>query len=186
MFTSLFKPSPVHAAGLRLLACVTAAARQESLFAPGLTPNTLAGRFEMMAAFGALLVLRLRPSPDAQAVLQAFIDGFFKQLDAGLREAGVGDLTVPKKMKAIAGAFYGRLGAYEAALGSKPEQDEAGRLAAVAAVAGRNVWPEAQAPAGAPILAAYLVQVYDRLAAMPLQQVEDVAAWPRFATPSQV
>ncbi|MEZ6021914.1 MAG: ubiquinol-cytochrome C chaperone family protein [Hyphomonadaceae bacterium] len=47
---------------------------------------------------------------------QAFTDTLFRFFDAGLREAGVGDLTVPKRMHKLAASFYGRLNAYVAAI----------------------------------------------------------------------
>ena len=47
---------------------------------------------------------------------QAVFDHFCSDMDANLREMGVGDMAVPRKMKAIAEAFYGRKRAYDAAL----------------------------------------------------------------------
>lgn len=168
---SWFKPSPVHAAGLRLLAAVSATARQEALYGDDCTPDTMAGRFEMLALFGGLAILRLRASPNAERVAQSFVDSFFKHIDAGLREAGVGDLTVPKKMKAIAGAVYGRLGAYEDALAKEGE-------AALEAVLVRNVWSGTASPFAAP-LARYVRQVWVALAAADVSALEVQQTWPQ-------
>ena len=55
-------------------------------------------------------------SPEAEPLAQAFVDALFKQLDSGLREEGVGDLAVPKRMHKLAGVFYARLEAYSGAL----------------------------------------------------------------------
>lgn len=171
MLHSLFKPSPTRAAGLRLLETVTAVSRQEALFLPGRIPDTIAGRFEAMALFGALAVIRLRGAPEAQRVLQHFVDAFFKSLDAGLRESGVGDLTVPKKMKSIAGGVYGRLSAYETAL-------KANDAAALAQALVRNVWQGEGPQPYAEDLAYYVRQVHEALAAAPADRVETLDSWP--------
>jgi cytochrome b pre-mRNA-processing protein 3 len=196
MFT-LFKPSPADAAGMRLLETVTAMARQPALFGPDRAPDTIAGRFEMMALFGGLAILRLRQSPEADRVAQAqvaqaqvaqaqvaqaqvaqaqfaqaFVDRFFKGLDAGLRESGVGDLTVPKKMKAIAGAIYGRIGAYEAGLAA-PHSAEL-RTAIV-----RNLFAGVDTPFADP-LCDHVRAVWAAISAASLAEIETPAAWPLF------
>lgn len=95
-----------------LLERVQAASRQAGLYGPGRVPDTLEGRFEAMTLFSALALIRLRAEPSAASLGQHFTDKLFHSFDAGLREAGVGDLTVPKKMRGLAGRFYGRLEAY--------------------------------------------------------------------------
>lgn len=99
-----------------LLEQVQAASRQPWLYGPGRVPDTLEGRFEAMTLFAALALIRLRAEPSAASLAQHFADKLFRSFDAGLRESGVGDLTVPKKMRALAGSFYGRLEAYAAAV----------------------------------------------------------------------
>ena len=44
---------------------------------------------------------------------------YSRYFDSALRELGVGDISVPKRMKTLASAFYGRTKAYEAAMGSE-------------------------------------------------------------------
>lgn len=127
----------------------------------------------MMALFGGLAVLRLKDRPEAERVLQAYVDVFFRSLDAGLREAGVGDLTVPKKMKAIAGAVYGRMGAYEAALSSTDPQ-------ALEVVLVRNVFANEASLFAGP-LAGYVRTVWQALQAAPTDAIENVEVWPTFA-----
>ena len=75
---------------------VVAVARSEALYGPDRAPDTLQGRLELLTVHAALCFLRLRAEPDARALAQSFADILFRALDAGLREAGVGDLTVPK------------------------------------------------------------------------------------------
>jgi cytochrome b pre-mRNA-processing protein 3 len=86
-----------------------------------------------------LRALRHLPAP-ADDVAKDLTDAFFGDLDASLREMGVGDVTVPKRMKKLAEAFYGRAQAYDTPL-------EAGDEAALAAALGRNVHGS-EAPAG--------------------------------------
>jgi cytochrome b pre-mRNA-processing protein 3 len=113
-----FQPSRADRDAQRLLAAVMQASRRPALFAPGRIADTLEGRFEAVALYGALALIRLRADPGAAALGQEFTDRLFRALDSGLREAGVGDLVVPKRMRALAGAFYGRLDAYGAAIRS--------------------------------------------------------------------
>jgi cytochrome b pre-mRNA-processing protein 3 len=100
------------------------------------------GRFESLAlhAILALRALRRLPPP-ADEVARDLTDAVFRDLDASLREMGVGDTVVPKRMKKLAEAFYGRAQAYDPAL-------EAGDAGALAETLGRNVMA-GQAQAGA-------------------------------------
>ena len=163
----LFGKSAAIEAADRILLAVSQAARDPDLYGEDRAPDTLTGRFELMTAFAAIALLRLKTAPDADRVSQVFTDRLFRHFDAGLRESGVGDLSVAKRMKALAGAFYGRIGAYGAALGDAP---------ALAAALSRNVWNADAAPF-APTLAARLGGVHARFAATPPQALEDPSAW---------
>lgn len=99
-----------------LLEQVTSASRNPALFGEGRAPDTLDGRFELMALHAAFALVRLRRSPEAELLAQAFVDALFKQIDSGLREDGVGDLAVPKRMHKLAGFFYARLDGYAGAM----------------------------------------------------------------------
>jgi cytochrome b pre-mRNA-processing protein 3 len=173
MFSALFTPLPVRAAGLRLLATVTDIARQPALYGRDRVADTIAGRFETMTLFASLAILRLRQDPAGERVVQAFVDASFKNLDAGLRESGVGDLTVPKKMKAIAGAVYGRMGGLETALAAPND-------AALCALLNRTVFAEADSPfAGA--LATYVRTLATALADTAAADIERAERWPRLS-----
>jgi len=79
--------------------------------------DTLDGRFEMIVLHVCPLIDRLRD--DAGATLpagQALFDTFVKDMEGNLRTIGVGDISVPKKMKKIGESFYGRLDAYRRAV----------------------------------------------------------------------
>lgn len=99
---------------------------------------------------------------------QLFTDKLFRDFDAGLREAGIGDMSVPKRMHALAGAFYGRLKAYEAGL-------KAGDAAALEAVIGRNVL--AGETVFAPALARYALALLANQAALPADALLSAQGW---------
>lgn len=163
----LFGKSAANEAAERILASVTRAARDPDLFGEGGAPDTLDGRFEMATAFAVLALMRLKASPEADRVSQAFADKLFRHFDAGLRESGVGDLSVARRMKGLAGAFYGRLSAYQAAIDSESD---------FAAALGRNIWNDPGAPpAGA--LSQRLRALRAAQAAAPPQALEDGSRW---------
>lgn len=129
-----FKRSAVDVEAERILAAVIAASRNPAFFGDGRTPDTLEGRFEMMTLNAALALHRMNAAPQARGLAQLFTDKLFRHFDSGLREAGVGDLAVPKRMHAMAGAFYGRVKAYCDAIA-------AGDGPALEAAVARNVLP---------------------------------------------
>ena len=91
------------------------------------------GRFESLALHAALALCRLnRLPPSGPEIAQDLTDTLFRHFDAALREIGVGDISVPKRMKGLAAAFLGRASAYDRAL----SQDHSALCAALA----RNVY----------------------------------------------
>ncbi len=146
----------------RLLGAVTLISRQPAFFGEGRAADTLEGRFEVMALHGALALIRLRADPGLEPLAQEFTDAMFSQFDAGLREASVGDMAVPRRMRRLASAFYGRLEVYGGALDAADSatltdalsrnllKDEAARFAAVLAdYAKRTVEHQANLPVDA-------------------------------------
>lgn len=79
-------------------------------------PDTVNGRFDLLVLHLWMVLRRLRPMEGGTALSQALFDRFCDDMDANLREMGVGDLTVPKRMQAFGEAFYGRVAAYDLAL----------------------------------------------------------------------
>jgi cytochrome b pre-mRNA-processing protein 3 len=107
------KPDPSEA----LYGAIVAAARQEKFYAEWQVPDTLDGRFDMMVLHMFLTLNRLRHFGAASEVLrQALTDRFFAAMDSALREVGVGDISVGKKVRKMAEAFFGRVAAYNAGI----------------------------------------------------------------------
>jgi len=104
----------------RLYGAVMAAARAEPLYRVYQVPDTFEGRFESFTLHASLIARRLNslPSP-APDLARDFVDRIFSEFDGMLREMGVGDLGVPKRIKQMAAAFLGRAGAYVDALQSE-------------------------------------------------------------------
>lgn len=165
-----FKRSKAAVDAERLLEAVTHASRQPSLFGEGRIPDTLEGRFELMALNASLALIRLREAQGVETLAQAFTDKLFRLWDAGLREDGVGDLVVPKKMRKLASSFYGRLSAYGEVLKS-PE--------ALATVIARNVFAS-EAHAFAPALAAYAARTAETQASAELDALFTSEGWPAY------
>jgi cytochrome b pre-mRNA-processing protein 3 len=125
----------------RLYAAAVAAAREPYLYATLGVPDTLDGRFDMVSLYAFLLIRRLTGESEPGPVLaQAVFDAMFSDMDINLREMGVGDLSVGKRVRAMWEAFHGRASAYEAAMSD---------TASLEAALTRNVWRGAAPPVGA-------------------------------------
>lgn len=115
---------------------IVAAARQPAFYAQWDVPDSPLGRFEMLSIHMFLFLERARGGSEGVAeVAQELTDEFFKDVEHSLRELGIGDLGVPKRMKKLARMFYGRAEAYRESLAAPDD-------AALAAALARNVTPE--------------------------------------------
>jgi cytochrome b pre-mRNA-processing protein 3 len=83
--------------------------------------DTVNGRFDLLILHLWMVLRRMRPAAGGEGLAQALFDRFCADMDANLREMGVGDLTVPKRMQAFGEAFYGRAAAYDRALAEGAE-----------------------------------------------------------------
>jgi cytochrome b pre-mRNA-processing protein 3 len=80
-------------------------------------PDTVDGRFDLLLLHLWMVLRRLRAAENGMEPAQALFDRFCEDMDDNLREMGVGDLAVPRRMQAFGEAFYGRSRAYDLALG---------------------------------------------------------------------
>jgi cytochrome b pre-mRNA-processing protein 3 len=122
---------------------IVAQARLPAFYQRFGVPDTVNGRFDMVLLHLWLVLRRLRTCANGAALSQGLFDRFCSDMDDNLREMGVGDLTVPKRMQKFAEAFYGRTGAYDSAL-------RAGGAELARALA-RNVLLDAEAERAEPL-----------------------------------
>ncbi|MBC2884896.1 ubiquinol-cytochrome C chaperone [Ochrobactrum sp. CM-21-5] len=121
---------------LRVYETIVAAARQKRFYAQFQVPDTPLGRYEMLSVHIFLGLHRMKGDNSAlMALAQELTDEFFKDVDHSLRELGIGDQGVPKRMKKLARMFYGRVETYGTAL-------DANDAAALAAALTRNIRPD--------------------------------------------
>jgi len=138
---------------------VIAEARRPDWYRDGRVPDTLDGRFDMVAAVLSLVLLRLEEEGEAGRAPSAFLaELFVDDMDGQLRERGVGDVVVGKHVGRMMGALGGRLGALREAF-SNGSLDE---------VIVRNIYRGA-VPGDGPMatVRAGLIDLRARLAALP-------------------
>jgi cytochrome b pre-mRNA-processing protein 3 len=157
----------------RLYEAVSHQARQPALFMQCAVPDTVEGRFEMVALHLVLVLNRLgRLEPDQRAagdaLAQATTETFATAMDDTMRAVGVGDLIVPRKVKQTAAALYDRHQAYGRVLASAPaEQAALWNIALDACLAIGKVQPGTDISA----LSAYAVAAAQALARWPTDQL---------------
>jgi cytochrome b pre-mRNA-processing protein 3 len=133
--------------------CVTQA-RHPFFYRDLSVPDTVDGRFDVLVLHLFLLLRRLKPMP---TLASSLTDLFFADMDQNLRQMGVADPGVGKRIRKMLDAFYGRIAAYEIAYG-----DDVSLSAALE----RNLYGAAPAPASAPAaLLAYVRRAETALAA---------------------
>lgn len=132
-----------------LYGAVVTQARQPMFYSGLGVPDTPVGRYEMIVVHLFLLMERLRvEGPAALKLSRLLVEAFVEDMDDSMREMGVGDLSVPKKVKRAAAGFYERAGVYRAGL----EAADGGLRAALQ----QNVWPDGEPAQSAELLAGYM------------------------------
>ena len=135
-----------------LYGVIVAQARLPSFYVRYGVPDTVDGRFDMIVLHLFLLTERAACDPAALGTLgAALFDRFCVDLDHNLREMGVGDLTVPRRMKGYAEAYYGRSEVYRTVLAAKDAQALSSALA-------RNVFGRGEADDASAKLADYVLK----------------------------
>ena len=128
--------------GFELYTAAVAAARDPFLYVNLGVPDTLDGRFDLVSLHTFLVIQRLKREPaPGPALAQAVFDAMFSDMDINLREMGVSDLSVGKRVKAMWDAFNGRANAYATALAADDRH-------ALEAALARNLWRGAAPPHG--------------------------------------
>jgi cytochrome b pre-mRNA-processing protein 3 len=166
MIFSLFKKNRDADAVHAVYSAIVAQSRQPVFYAEWSVPDTVTGRFDMISLHIALLFRRLRgqTGPEREFA-QAVFDLFFADMDRSLREMGVTDMGVPKKIQKMGNIFFGLLAAIDAPM---KFQNRDGVRAALS----RNIY-DADDPEGAGHLADYVMMQDAHLAT---QSAEDIMA----------
>lgn len=165
--THLFRRRDTAAAGL-LYGEIVGQARRPEFYLACAVPDTVQGRFEMIALHMFLVLHRLKRGDDRAAGLaQDLFDLMFQDMDRNLRELGTGDLAVGKRVKTLAKNLYGRITAYERGLSAGRGGGAAAETLESALL--RNVFVHAAPPPSALAgLADYLRRSAAVLAEQPL------------------
>jgi cytochrome b pre-mRNA-processing protein 3 len=99
-----------------LYAAIVARGRQPHWYEAGQVPDTIDGRFDMIAAVMSLVLLRLEQDEAAVPFSTQLTEVFIDDMDGQLRQIGIGDIVVGKHVGKMMGMLGGRLGAYRMAL----------------------------------------------------------------------
>lgn len=119
--------------------------------------DSIDGRFDCLCLFQALIMCRLKGrNEDLAELSQGLFDAMFQDMDLTLREMGVGDMGVGKRVKFMSEAYMGRLTAYDKAL------QQADNSALVEALH-RNLYREGEVTGDAQALALQVREIYKRL-----------------------
>ena len=170
MLRSLFKSRPSRATAETLYALAADQARTPAFYTRLGVADRIDARFELYTLHVLLLVMRLREMDEEGGdVGQALFDTYVSALDHALRELGVSDVAVGKKMRKLGEALYGRMSAYEKAL---REGDHDGFQASIA----RNVF-ESEDPGAGAELTRYALESHERLGRQPISAVEKAPDW---------
>ncbi len=178
MLKNLFRTRSADRMGLPLYAAAVEQARDPAFYTVLRVTDEIDARFELYTLHVLLLVLRLRDEDGVDAeqgaeAAQNLFDVYVSALDNALRELGVNDVTMAKKMRRLGEALYGRMTAYETAL-------RAGDAAALADGLARNVYGTEDRASGEG-LAAYGLRARAGLARQPLDAILTGPVWPEVA-----
>jgi cytochrome b pre-mRNA-processing protein 3 len=165
MILNAFRRSSHNRNVQSLYGAIVAQARSPAFYAGYGVADSVEGRFELIVLHLVLVLRRLGGEPIAaarsaaggSAIGQQLFDAFCRDLDDNLREMGVGDTAVPRRMRAFGEAFYGRQAAYCEALDAADERELEKALA-------RNIFGLPEADDGAVWLARYARAAVGQLA----------------------
>jgi cytochrome b pre-mRNA-processing protein 3 len=181
VFTRLFGRPPAARIAPAIYGAIVTQARSPALYEALGVPDTVGGRFEMVVLHLFLVLRRLERGERREAsVGQEVFDLFCGDMDRALRELGVGDLGVPRRMREMGQAFYGRSRAYADGLANRDGPALAEALA-------RNAFKDASPAHAALPLARYALAAAATLDEVaPAALIAEPIPFPdpaRFATP---
>jgi cytochrome b pre-mRNA-processing protein 3 len=150
MILPLFRRSTQADTISALYGAIVAQARMPAFYRDYGVPDTVDGRFELIVLHLVLLLRRFDREESLRNTGQGVFDAFCRDMDHNLREMGVSDLKVPKEMRQIGAAYYGRANAYRGAFARGTD--------AVAETCARNVLGMPGRAEAGTRLAAYIIE----------------------------
>lgn len=162
----IFMPAPERQRAHALYLAVVGKARQERFYVELGVPDTLDGRFEMILLHLFSVLHRLKTLPETKEFRQQLMEVFMEDMDRSVRELGVSDTGVGKRVKKMAAAMYGRLAAYDMS---------ADDVEALKVALRRNLYGTLEAVEEAKVaaMAEYLAKEQKRLTAMDTARLLD-------------
>ncbi len=174
MLRNLFRARPIEHVGDPLYAHAVEQARDARFYTTLGIADRIDARFELYTLHVLLLILRLRDEGErGQEAAQSLFDVYVSALDNTLRELGVGDISMAKKMRNLGESLYGRMTAYEAPI-------RAGDVATLSAPLARNVYEMGESTRAEP-LARYALEARRQLADQSMADVIKQPSWPEIA-----
>jgi cytochrome b pre-mRNA-processing protein 3 len=160
----LFAEPAVQVVARQLYVDAVHQARRPEFYLHCNVPDTADGRFDMIVLHVVLVMRRLKRDHDQAAeTAQALFDLMFADMDQNLREMGVGDISIGKRVKAMAKSFFGRLAAYDLALSAEDD------LALCAALR-RNLYRKSSPSDGdVAAMASYMRRESAKLEGLPIE-----------------
>jgi cytochrome b pre-mRNA-processing protein 3 len=170
MLRNLFRQRPDERQGDALYAVAVEQARQPAFYTALGVADRIDARFELYTLHVLILFLRLKQDGErGEVAAQKLFDTYISSLDNTLRELGVGDVSVGKKMRKLGESLYGRMNAYEGPLRAED-------IDALAASLAKNIYESADAETGR-ALARYAVASRQNLTAQSFETVSKAPAW---------
>jgi cytochrome b pre-mRNA-processing protein 3 len=161
--SNIFGKAPDRERLAPLYAAVVAAARSPVWYREGQVPDTIDGRFDMVAAILALVLLRLEAEGErARGETVLLTERFIDDMEGNIRQLGTGDVVVGKRIGKMMSALGGRLDAFRSAV-------DAG--ADFSGVAARNVFHEKPPAGAAEFVGSRLKGFFDRLQTIPGEEI---------------
>jgi cytochrome b pre-mRNA-processing protein 3 len=168
MVLNFFRKSPGNAAVEAAYQSIVAQSRQPRFYAEWGIADTVTGRFDMITLHLALMLRRLKADPAGAELAQGLVERFFVDMDDSVRELGISDIGVPRKVRNMGQLFYGTLNGLAPAL-------DTGDVSAVEAVLSKNFYGGAGS-AGSRALAVYTMAEAEALTTRSAASAEKAAS----------
>jgi cytochrome b pre-mRNA-processing protein 3 len=124
VLSKLFGRGNQDEAARKLFDAIVRQSRDPYFYTEAQVADTVEGRFDMVALHAYLILRRLKTEgEEAGALSQRLFDVMFDNFDENLRELGVGDIGIGRRIKKMASAFFGRVKAYDEALATENNED---------------------------------------------------------------